>query len=295
MTRNLEITLLRAFVTIADRGSMTAAAHTLHLTQGAISQRVAKLEAVSGPLFFRDHRDMRLTPLGERLVGHARRLLALHDGILAEMTAGILEGKITLGAPPDMVGTHLGSILKAFTQAHPQVELSLVCAASPELLRTFNEGKIDIALVEELPGSSRGECLAVDRLIWVGAKGGTAHQMSPLPISLVVETCVFRRPVLDTLRTHDVPWRTVFENGSIDATIATVRSDLAIGAFLESTVPADLDILPPHSGLPELPKFAINLHVSKGQDSPAVLELANQLREDLIPARGTVQMTGTGS
>ena len=89
MTRNLEITLLRAFVTIADRGSMTAAAHTLHLTQGAISQRVAKLEAVSGPLFFRDHRDMRLTPLGERLVGHARRLLALHDGILAEMTAGI--------------------------------------------------------------------------------------------------------------------------------------------------------------------------------------------------------------
>lgn len=295
MTRNLEITLLRAFVTIADRGSMTAAAHTLHLTQGAISQRVAKLEAMSGPLFFRDHRDMRLTPLGERLLGHARRLLALHDGILAEMTAGTLEGKICLGAPPDMVGTHLGSILKAFTLAHPQVELSMVCAASPELLSTLNEGKIDIALIEELPGPSSGECLAVDRLVWVGAKGGTVHQMSPVPVSLVVETCVFRRPVLDTLRKHDIPWRTVFENGSIDATIATVRSDLAIGAFLESTVPADLDILPTQSGLPELPSFAINLHVSKGQDSPAVLELAQQIRENLIPVRAPVRLTGTES
>ncbi|GAB7524319.1 LysR substrate-binding domain-containing protein [Paraburkholderia sp. 2C] len=274
---------------------MTAAAHTLHLTQGAISQRVAKLEAVSGPLFFRDHRDMRLTPLGERMLGQARRLLALHDGMLAEMTAGVLEGKISLGAPPDMVGTHLGSILKAFTQAHPQVELSLVCAASPELLRTLKEGKIDIALIEEPPGSSRGECLAVDRLVWVGAKGGTAHQMSPLPISLVVETCVFRRPVLDTLRKHDIAWRTVFENGSIDATIATVRSDLAIGAFLESTVPAGLEVLPPQSGLPELPSFAVNLHLSKGQDSPAALELAQQLREGLMPVRPLVQLTGTGS
>jgi DNA-binding transcriptional LysR family regulator len=150
-------------------------------------------------------------------------------------------------------------------------------------------------LIEELPGPSSGECLAVDRLVWVGAKGGTVHQMSPVPVSLVVETCVFRRPVLDTLRKHDIPWRTVFENGSIDATIATVRSDLAIGAFLESTVPADLDILPTQSGLPELPSFAINLHVSKGQDSPAVLELAQQIRENLIPVRAPVRLTGTGS
>jgi DNA-binding transcriptional LysR family regulator len=295
MTQTLEISLLRAFITIADHGSMTAAGHALHLTQGAISQRIAKLEALSGPLFFRDHRDVRLTPVGERLLAHARRLLDLHDALLAEMTAGRLEGKIRLGAPQDLVNTHLGSILKVFTQAHPHVELALVCAASPELLRTIKEGKIDIALVEELPGSSRGECLAVDRLVWVGARGGTAHRKSPLPISMVVETCAFRRPVLDALRKHELPWRTMFENGSIDATIATVRSDLAITAFLASTVAPELDILPPQSGLPELPSFAINLHLSKGQSSPAVMELARHLRDGLTRSRPPVQLLATGS
>lgn len=171
MARNLDIALLRAFVTIADHGSMTAAGHALHLTQGAVSQQIARLEALSGPLFFRDHRDLRLTSAGERLLGDARRLLAFHDALWTEMTAGAVEGTVRLGAPQDLIGTLLGPILKGYAQAHPQVELTLVCAASPELMRTLKRGEIDIALIEELPGSSRGEGLAIDRLVWVGARG----------------------------------------------------------------------------------------------------------------------------
>ena len=56
MVRNLDIALLRAFVTVADHGSMTAASRALHLTQGAVSQQVARLETLSGPLFVREHR-----------------------------------------------------------------------------------------------------------------------------------------------------------------------------------------------------------------------------------------------
>ncbi len=47
----------------------------------------------------------------------------------------------------------------------------------------------------------------------------------------------------------------MFENGNIDATVATVRSDLAVTTWLASTVPADLDILPSESGLPPLTEF----------------------------------------
>jgi DNA-binding transcriptional LysR family regulator len=285
MARNLDIALLRAFVTIADHGSMTAAGHALHLTQGAVSQQIARLEALSGPLFFRDHRDLRLTSAGERLLGDARRLLAFHDALWTEMTAGAVEGTVRLGAPQDLIGTLLGPILKGYAQAHPQVELTLVCAASPELMRTLKRGEIDIALIEELPGSSRGEGLAIDRLVWVGARGGVAHRKRPLPISMVSETCAFRSTVLDELRKHELPWRTVFENGSIDATAATVRSDLAITAWLASTVPPELDILTSDSELPELPGFEINLHLSPGQKSPAVSELARHIRDGLTRRR----------
>jgi DNA-binding transcriptional LysR family regulator len=285
MTRNLDIALLRAFVTTADHGSMTAAGNALHLTQGAVSQQIARLEALCGPLFFRDHRDLRLTSAGERLLGHARQLLASNDALWTEMTVGIMEGKVRLGAPQDLIGTLLGPILKRYAQAHPQVELMLVCAASPDLMRTLKRGEIDIALLEEPPGSSRGECLAIDRLVWVGAKGGVAHRKSPLPISMVSETCAFRTTVLEELRKRELPWRTVFENGSIDATAAMVRSDLAITAWLASTVPPDLDILTPDSNLPELPGFAISLHLSPHQHSPAVTALAQHMREGLTRLR----------
>ncbi|MBN3787026.1 LysR substrate-binding domain-containing protein [Burkholderia sp. Ac-20353] len=278
MPRNLDIALLRAFVTVADHGSMTAAAHALHLTQGAVSQQVARLEALSGPLLFREHRNLHLTAAGERLLGQARRLLALHDALWTDMTADAMDGTVRIGAPQDLVGSCLGPILKGFAQARPQVALALVCAASPDLLRALTKGEIDVALVEEPVGSSRGECIAVDRLVWVGAKGGAAYRKVPLPVSMVAETCAFRPVVLDALRDRDLAWRTVFENGSVDATAATVRSDLAVTVWLASTVPADLDILPADSGLPELPAFAINLHLPRGQGSPAATELAHHLR-----------------
>ncbi len=285
MTRNLDLALLRAFVSVADHRSMTAAGHALHLTQGAISQQVARLEMLSGPLFVREHRNLLLTAAGERLLEQARRLLAAHDALLAELAAGAVEGTVRIGAPQDLVGTCLAPILKSYTHAHPQVALTLVCAASPELRRGLTHGNLDVALIEAPVGSSRGECIAVDRLVWVGAKGGTAHRHSPLPVSMVAQTCAFRPTVLDALRGCDRPWRTVFENGSFDATAATVRADLAVTVWLASTVPPDLEILPAGGGLPALPNFSINLHVPRGQHTPAATELARYLRNGFARLR----------
>ncbi|TIW96869.1 MAG: LysR family transcriptional regulator, partial [Mesorhizobium sp.] len=87
--------------------------------------------------------------------------------------------------------------------------------------------------------------------------------------------------VLAALSEHGLEWRTVFENGNIDATTATVRSDLAVTTWLASTVPADLDILPSESGLPPLPNFAINLHVPKHGAGPAAQEFARHIRDGL--------------
>ncbi|MBU9337952.1 LysR substrate-binding domain-containing protein [Burkholderia multivorans] len=285
MARHLDLALLRTFVTIADHRSMTAAGHALHLTQGAISQQVARLEALSGPLFVREHRNLLLTAAGERLLDSARRLLAMHDALLTEMTNGAVEGTVRVGAPQDLVATCVAPILKSFAQAHPQVALTLVCAASPELRRGLRQGDVDVALIETPIGASSGECLAVDRLVWVGAKGGSAYRGTPLPVSMVAQTCAFRPIVLDALRAGGRTWRTVFENGSLDATAATVRADLAVTVWLASTVPADLDILPADCGLPALPNFAINLHLPRGQRTPAATELARHLRNGFARVR----------
>ncbi len=285
MARNLDTGLLRAFVAVAETASMTVAANVLHLTQGAVSQQVKRLETVFGCcLFKRDRRGLRLTPSGERLFSRAKRLLDLNDDIWVEMTMGGVEGRVRLGAPPDLLGTHLAPVLKTYADAFPQVEVSLVCGSSPELAKALAAGQVDLAVVEEPTGSCAGECLSVERLVWAGARAGTAYLKRPLPVSMVADTCAFRPAVLTALGQHGVAWRTVFEGGSIEATAATVRADLAVTAWLASAVPAGLDILPAGSDLPELPNFAINLLPRHGTGAAAT-ELARHIRDGLVRHR----------
>lgn len=282
MARNLDTALLRTFATVAGSASMTAAAAALHLTQGAVSQQVRRLEEALGCALFDRGRGLRLTPAGERLLGKARQLLRLNDEIWAEMAPGAVAGRVRLGVPYDLVGTALAPALRSYAEACPQVELSLHCAASPELAAALEAGTLDLAVIEEPAGSAGGECLAVEPLVWVGARAGAAHRKSPLPVSMVADTCAFRPAVLAALEGQDRAWRTVFENGSIDATTATVRTDLAVTAWLACTVPTDLEILGPEAGLPALPSFAITLHRPRRGTGAATEALARHLREQML-------------
>jgi len=266
--------------------SFTAAAGELGTTQPAVSQQIKRLEdMLDWPLFERDRRGLRLTQAGERLLGNARRLLALNDEIWDDMTERSVRGSVRLGVPYDLVGATLAPVLKSYAERYPQIEISLVCASSPELLEELGKGTVDLCVVEEPYGTSQGECLAVERLVWVGAKAGSAHRKVPLPISMVADTCAFRSSVFAALSKDGLRWRTVFENGNIEATTATVRTDLAVTAWLASTVPADLDILTVDQGLPELPIFAINLHLPKVNATPQTLELARHIREGMMRPR----------
>lgn len=281
MVRNIDISLLRSFVAVYESGSLTAAANQLHLTQGAVSQQIKRLEELFAcAVFQRNRHGARLTAEGERLLGHARRMLRGNDELWAEMSAPAFSGEVRLGVPHDLVGTHLAKILKAFAQSCPQVEISLVSASSRELREMLRAGKVELALVEEVAtdGNSGGECLAVEPLVWVGSAGGDAYRKRPLPVAIVTETCVFRPRMFAALDAQGVPWRTVFENSSIEATSATVRLDMAVTAWLASTVPPDLQILGAGSGLPGLPDFAIKLCQSPVALSAPAQEMARQIR-----------------
>jgi DNA-binding transcriptional LysR family regulator len=283
MSRNLDIALIRSFVTVAETGSMTAAANALHLTQGAVSQQIKRLEEAFGcPLFERGRRGLTLTNAGERLLGKARRLLGLNDEIWAEITTPAFTGEVKLGMPYDLVTTCLPPILKTYAQEYPQVDVSLVCLTSPLLAEAVAAGEIDLAIIEEPAGRSDGECLAIERLVWVGGKGGEAYRKRPLPLSILSDTCAFRPVVFDALRRAGIAWRTVFANGGSEAVTATVMTDLAVTASLAATVPPGLDVLTPESGLPELATFAINLHLPRAPMTPIAQGLARHVRDSFV-------------
>jgi DNA-binding transcriptional LysR family regulator len=282
MYRNLDLQLIRTFCTVAQHGSMTVAGNILAQTQGAVSQQVKRLEETMDCLLFvRDRRALRLTAAGERLHTHGRRLLALNDEIWSDMAHTIGAGKVRVGVPYDLAGTCIAPILRSYGDQHPLIEIVLVCAASPDLLKALAHGEIDLAVVEEPLGPSAGECLSIERLVWVGAKDGRAYLRQPLPVSIVADTCAFRPALLDALAQHGRDWRVAFENGNLEATTATVRADLTVSAWLAGTVPSDLQILAPVDGLPELPLFAINLHLPPHVLSPVVRTFTEHIRDGL--------------
>ena len=286
MSRNLDINLVRTFVTVASAGSMTLAADRLGLTQGAISQQIKRLEeTLQCPLFDRSRRNLTLNTQGRHLLGLSKRLLDANDEIWNEMTAPAVRGEVRFGLPDDLVTTYLPLALDGFVADYPTIDVSLFSDTSPNLLAGLNKGDIDIALVEEplgqTDGECQGECLSVERLLWVGSRYGTALQRRPLPLSIVSETCAFRSPTVDALNSKGIAWKSVFENGTIDATLTTVRADLAVTVSLASVIPHDLEALGQDTGLPDLPSFAINLYLNTSVVNPAAHQLARHLRDGI--------------
>ena len=283
MARNLDTNLLRAFAAVAETAGMTAAANVLNLTQAAVSQQIKRLEESFGcRLFERDRRGMRLTETGERLFGKAKRLLALNDEIWAEMTAPVHEGEVRLGIPYDLVNVYLPPVLKHFARAFPKVKIALVCLPSGALVEALASGAVDLTLAEEREPGPGAEVLAVERLVWVGARGGEAQARRPLPISFGSEACAFRGAVMTALREAGIDWWAMSEIGNLEALNATVHTDLAVTTLLASTVPPTLAALGPGSGLPTLPSFSISLYLPRTGATDLAQALAGHLRAGVL-------------
>ncbi|MEA2120394.1 LysR family transcriptional regulator [Halovibrio sp. HP20-50] len=145
---------LQAFLAVADSQSFSRAAEQLHLTQPAVSKRIATLESQAGArLFDRIGRRIALTEAGNVLLPQARRILfTVEDSrrALANLS-GQVGGKLTL-ATSHHIGLHrLPPLLKQYTQRHPEVELDLHFLDSEQAYQGVLDGTLEMAVVTLAP------------------------------------------------------------------------------------------------------------------------------------------------
>lgn len=274
LLNTLEPDLLRSLVAIAETGSFTAAAQHVHRTQSAVSMQIKRLEELIGrPLFTRDGRCVALTRDGERLLGHARRILQAHRAALAEFDDDALEGTLVLGAPDDFASTFLPRILASFAQAHPRATVELVCRPSSELVRALAVRSIDLTLVTQGSGERGGTVVRHESIVWVTSPLHAAHEQIPLPLAAFAPDCLFRRAMLDGLARQGRASRIAFTSVSFAGILAAVGSGLAVGTLLRSTVPAGLRVLDERHGMPALPTVGIVLAQAAPDPSPLVRRL----------------------
>ncbi len=292
MARDLDLSLLRAFVAVVEAGSVTSAARLLNRTQAAVSLQIKRLEeSLAQPLFEREHKRLTLAPSGEQLLGHAQRLIAMNDEIFERMVSPSFEGEVRLGVPVDVISTYVPPILRRYNGTWPGVRVSLVAKNSFDLLEDLADGAIDLTITTDLESVGRCEVLQTDDLVWVGAPGGSAHRRSPLPIAIGGKSCRFRPVAIDAVRQMGRDWRVVLQVANQDAVNATVAAGLGVSVLLRETVPSSLEILGAKAGLPVLPAFKINLHMPKTGGSDSAKELARHIRAEFA-SRGALNGAG---
>lgn len=142
----MDLTQLRAFVTVAREGNLTRAAARLHLTQPAVSLQVKALQqSLKLPLFSRTPSGMSLTAEGLKLLPVAERILASSQELLqaAHSLTTTLSGQLAIGTILDPAFTRLGAFLKTLVEAYPQIAPQLQQGMSGWVQQQVQAGSLD--------------------------------------------------------------------------------------------------------------------------------------------------------
>jgi DNA-binding transcriptional LysR family regulator len=275
MPRNLDLTALRSFVTVAETGGVTKAAGQLHLTQSAVSMQLKRLEESLGlALMDRSGRGIALTQQGELLLSYAKRLMAINDEAWGRLTSDDFEDEIVLGVPHDIVYPHIPKVLKQFAVEFPRVKVQLLTSYTVDLKKKLEHGNADLVLGTELHCPIGATTVATSGLTWFGAQDGRVWKKQPLPIAYE-NHCAFRPLVAGILDKAGISWESAVDTGQTKTVEASVSADFAVHACLRGTEPSDWVEVPEEANLPELPEFKITLQ--KGGSANPVL--INRLAE----------------
>ena len=152
--RTMDTQLLEAFVAVAGTGSFSLAAERVHVTQPAISKRIAMLEDHLGcRLFDRISRTVYLTEAGKALLPRAERILrelaetrqAIHD------LSGEVSGNLRI-AISHHIGLHrLPPVLKRFAGLNPEVSLEVDFMDSEVAYDGVLHGRFEVAVITLAP------------------------------------------------------------------------------------------------------------------------------------------------
>jgi len=143
----MDLTLLRAFATVAREGNLTRAAVQLHLTQPAVSLQIKHLQETLGvALFTRTSHGLTLTRDGQALLPHAERALAAASDVqrAAATLRHEVRGRLRIGTILDPEFLRLGGFLKQLVETWPHIETALRHGMSGWVLEQIRAHELDV-------------------------------------------------------------------------------------------------------------------------------------------------------
>jgi DNA-binding transcriptional LysR family regulator len=278
MPQVLDIAPLRSLVAVADCGGFHRAAAALHLSQSAVSQHLRKVETVVGaPVVERSGRGVLFTEVGQKVLRHARTILAAHDMALDDL--GATEHRLlTVGVTEHGADVMLPALTSVLRERLPDRRPRFRLDRNVSLADALDRGLVDLAIMLDGSGLDRANASGVVLLKWVSARTLTARS-DPLPLVIFAEPCTLREPAFAILEAHGIDYQIAAECADLAGLYAAVRSGL--GLALLPMIGKLPDGLCPAEGLPAANCATVLVRGRTGID-PDLLSTADDAVRDVL-------------
>ncbi|WP_260471775.1 LysR family transcriptional regulator, partial [Pandoraea apista] len=214
MVAGFDFDQLRTFVAVAEAGSLSAAAPRVFLSQSSVSEQVRKLEERVGvTLFTRGKQGVATTPAGERLLTHARQLIAQSERAWHDVRGFSLAGELRLAITDYFRPGDVARMLRHLSVAYPSLRIHVTILKSGVIESGYDSGDFDIGLSMRVLGKSLGRdavagsrTLGRESLDWVASPDFVLEEGVPLPLLVLPDTCALHRFTTQWLDEHRVPY-----------------------------------------------------------------------------------------
>ena len=233
----MESSDLRVFEAVARLGSITAASDELHTVQSNVTARIRTLEDELGIALFRRHsRGVLLTSAGERLLPYAIKIAQLlKDATNVVGDQAIPAGRLLIGSLESTAGVRLPTILSAYREKFPQVNLVLTVGTTGHLIEevlarrlegAFVAGPVERAEIVEV------QVFAEEMVLVTSPKFRSVDEVfqSPIGVNILVlrEGCSYRARLERVLKENGVRSFGQLEFGTIDGIFGCAREGLGL-------------------------------------------------------------------
>jgi len=277
--RDLESTLLRAFVSVVDSGSFVRAADRLNRTQSALSMQIKRLEEMlNAELFDRTVRPPQLTIAGEKLVAYAREIISLNDSALEDIRASEVAGAVRLGIMEDLAVTHLSPVVHTLRSEYPLVRVDVETGLTASFVDELGIG-FDIVVAMTSTDHKEGDLLFRGRSCWVSSPEYNITEADEIQLALSRSQCLFRKWATSALERAGRRWHIGLVSTSIAAISSYIADGRSVSVMKDVTIPPYLVEVGQEAGLPSLPDYEIRLIRSAAGQRGPYKALADKLCE----------------
>ena len=289
---DIDLDLIRCFLTVVESGGFTQASKRLHITQSGITLKIKRLEEqLNCRLFRRTAKPLELSHEGEIVLGYARRLLDLNQEMVQRVTKPKKNGALRLGVVDHFGPQLLPMWLAEFRETFPNVKIVSDIGLTHDLLKDLEDDKFDLVIASagytamgeyKLAPSIQETHLQKERMIWVQAENSKIDpSKDPLPLVMFGPKCRFRPIALEALQKAGRTWEMVYVGGSLNSVQTAVEADLGLSVLSPLSLAEGIAIADKNSGLPKLPTADLAIYSRRTPNHPMVQRLTAFLVESV--------------